>query len=338
MKTAAKLLGTAALGALAWGTLVERQLYAVRSHSIPVLPPGATPVRVLHLSDMHLAPWQNRKMRWVRSLEELAPDLIVSTGDSLGHLEALPMLRHTLERFAGVPGVFVFGSNDYYGPILKNPFKYLLEPSRKSTRERDMNTAALRRYFTDELGWLDINNSAAELTVRDNRFEFLGLNDPHINFDDEAAMLNARDALHSSTQKRSRATAKTKPVATVAASAAPAAAAAAADAAPAATDASTVLGVVHAPYQSVLNALLDQGSEVIFSGHTHGGQVCVPGFGALTTNSDLPRHQAKGLSVWFNRQRAAFLNVSAGLGHSIYAPVRFACRPEVSMITLTAVR
>lgn len=309
----ARALGFATLGALVWGTLIERQLFTVRSHSLPVLTPGSAPIRILHISDLHLAPWQTRKMRWVRSLRQLAPDLIVSTGDSMGHLEALPMLRHTMEPFAGVPGVFVFGSNDYYGPMLKNPFKYLLEPSRKSTRERDMDTAALRTYLTGELGWIDLNNSAATLTVRGSQLEFLGLNDPHIHFDDEAALVKARTSLKTAEKRKAKqASANTN------------------------TSTQTTLGVVHAPYQSALNTLLEQGSEVIFSGHTHGGQVCIPGFGALTTNSDLPRHQAKGLSVWFNRQRAAFLNVSAGLGHSIYAPVRFACRPEVSMITLTA--
>ena len=37
-------------------------------------------------------------------------------------------------------------------------------------------------------------------------------------------------------------------------------------------------------------------------------------------------------------EHAAFLNVSAGLGASVYAPIRFACRPEASLITLEAER
>jgi predicted MPP superfamily phosphohydrolase len=94
--------------------------------------------------------------------------------------------------------------------------------------------------------------------------------------------------------------------------------------------------VVHAPYQEALGELLDDGAELILAGHTHGGQVRVPGVGALTANCDLPTAQARGLSVWYDAHRAAFLNVSAGLGNSIYAPVRFACRPEASLITLEA--
>jgi predicted MPP superfamily phosphohydrolase len=73
---------------------------------------------------------------------------------------------------------------------------------------------------------------------------------------------------------------------------------------------------------------------MIFAGHTHGGQVCVPGFGALTTNCDLPTKYAKGFSRWNFGGHEVLLSVVAGLGHSIFAPVRFACRPEVRLITL----
>jgi len=94
------------------------------------------------------------------------------------------------------------------------------------------------------------------------------------------------------------------------------------------------IGVAHAPYQRVLNDFVDHGARAIFAGHTHGGQVCVPGYGALVTNCDIPRKQVKGLSRWRHGKRSSYLHVSAGLGTSIYAPVRFACRPEASLITL----
>src|SRR3546814_14306411 len=60
----------------------------------------------------------------------------------------------------------------------------------------------------------------------------------------------------------------------------------------------------------------------------------VPGIGALVANCDIPLDQARGLSEWTHDGRTVPLNVSAGLGHSIYAPVRFACRPEVTLLTL----
>ncbi len=97
------------------------------------------------------------------------------------------------------------------------------------------------------------------------------------------------------------------------------------------------IGVSHAPYRRVLDSFTGLGADMIFAGHTHGGQVRMPGFGALVANCDIPLDQARGLSTWRKEGRSVPLNVSAGVGHSIYAPVRFACRPEVSLITLTAV-
>jgi predicted MPP superfamily phosphohydrolase len=86
----------------------------------------------------------------------------------------------------------------------------------------------------------------------------------------------------------------------------------------------------------VLDAFTDAGADAIFAGHTHGGQVRLPGYGALVANCDIPLKQARGLSTWTKRGRTVPLNVSAGLGHSIYAPVRFACRPEATLLTLVA--
>ncbi|GAA3599874.1 metallophosphoesterase [Klugiella xanthotipulae] len=300
LATAARGVVAAGVAAAVWGTLIERQLFTLRHVTMPVLPAGQGPLRMLQLSDLHLAPWQSRKQRWVRSLAALAPDLVINSGDNAGHEQALFALRHALEPFAGIPGVFVHGSNDYYGPMLKNPLRYLREPSQKSTRTPNLDNEALTHFFMDDLGWLNLNNSAARLTVADSILECVGLNDPHIGYD-RADQMAAQLA-------EVRAEPAAGPV--------------------------TTLGLVHAPYRSALNTLVDAGATALIAGHTHGGQVCIPGYGALTTNCDLPRDQAKGLSTWQHNRRAAFLNVSAGLGHSIYAPVRFACRPEATLITL----
>lgn len=90
------------------------------------------------------------------------------------------------------------------------------------------------------------------------------------------------------------------------------------------------IGVVHAPYRSALELLDAAGYDLLLSGHTHGGQVRLPGVGALTVNCDLPRRQGRGLSRFNNR----WLHVSAGVGHDPSAPYRFACRPEVTVLTL----
>jgi predicted MPP superfamily phosphohydrolase len=90
------------------------------------------------------------------------------------------------------------------------------------------------------------------------------------------------------------------------------------------------LGVVHSPYRRALDAFERNGYGLLLAGHTHGGQVRLPGVGALVTNCDLPRDQVRGLSRW----GSSWLHVSAGLGTSKYAPFRFACRPEASILTV----
>jgi predicted MPP superfamily phosphohydrolase len=90
------------------------------------------------------------------------------------------------------------------------------------------------------------------------------------------------------------------------------------------------LGVAHAPYRRVLDPMAADGADLVLAGHTHGGQMCLPGFGALVTNCDLPRSQAKGLSQW----RGSHLHVSPGLGTNPFTPIRMACRPEATLLTL----
>lgn len=306
-------VGAAGAAALAYGSLVERKRYTLRTAEIPVLPTDAEPIRVLHLSDLHMAPWQRDKQAWVRALAELEPDLIVDTGDNLGHRDGLEGIRAAFAPFRGVPGVFVNGSNDYFGPSVKNPLAYFGGPSKHRRTAERLDIDALHDYFA-ELGWTDLDNAAAALDVNGTRLEFFGVDDPHRGFDRLDLITAAIDELRADDPLGDETWPDT---------------ANASDARPTLT-----IGVTHAPYQRVLNSFVNHGAQLILAGHTHGGQVCVPGFGALVTNCDVPREQVKGLSTWRHGLRAAYLNVSAGLGTSIYAPVRFACPPEASLLTL----
>ncbi len=96
------------------------------------------------------------------------------------------------------------------------------------------------------------------------------------------------------------------------------------------------LGVVHAPYRRALDALAADEAHLVLAGHTHGGQVCVPFVGALVTNCDLPTRYAKGLHRWTGADSSEpWLHVSAGVGTSPYARIRFACPPEATLLTLS---
>jgi len=303
--TAARsLLRTAAAGLVAGAGVTayaawEARAYTLRSVTMPVLPSGAAPLRVLHLSDLHLTPGQSRKREWIRSLADLEPDLVVNTGDNLAHLEALPVVLESFGPLLDVPGVFVLGSNDYYAPTLRNPLKYLLPDD----GTRNTHTAKLPwREMCDAFsarGWTDLTNRRPTTRVGDLTVAWAGVDDPHLEYDDLVAV-----------------------------------------AGPADPDADVRVAIAHAPYLRVLDQFARDGYDAIFAGHTHGGQVCVPWHGALVTNCDLEPARVRGL----HRHPAdslpgdpgsSWLHVSAGLGTSPYAPIRVACRPEATLLTLT---
>jgi uncharacterized protein len=292
-------VGAASATAALWGIGIERYLFTVRQHELEILPPGSPALRVLHLSDAHMAPWQHRKQNWIAALaDRWSPDLVINTGDNMGHAAGLRGLRTAFDPLRGIPGAFVHGSNDHAAPSPRNPLKYFTGPSKVTHAEEPLDTNALDGYLTGELGWIDLNNAAGSLLVGGRRIDAFGVSDAHRGWDDLDVLPTALAAVRATGEP------------------------------------DLTLGVTHAPYRRVLDDFIDLGADAIFAGHTHGGQVRVPGFGALVANCDIPLRQARGLSEWTHDDRTAPLNVSAGLGHSIYAPVRFACRPEVSVITL----
>jgi predicted MPP superfamily phosphohydrolase len=297
-----RALGLAALGGaggLAYAAGVEVRWFALRTAEVPVLPAGHAPLKVLHLSDLHLTPHQRRKREWVRGLAALEPDLVIGTGDFLAHHTSVSLLVDAFDGLLDAPGVFVFGSNDYFSPTVRNPVRYLLpDDGKRHTETQPLPWRDLRDGF-EKRGWVDLSNRRATLEVGGTTIAFAGVDDPHLKYDDLAAV-----------------------------------------AGPADPTADLRVGVAHAPYLRVLDQFAADGYDAIFAGHTHGGQLCLPGKGALVTNCDLDAERAKGL----HRHPAhsspstpgsSWLHVSAGLGTSPFAPVRFCCRPEATLLTLT---
>lgn len=282
---AGALVGAAALG---YAGGYEVRNFQLRRVTVPVMKEGATPLTVLHISDLHMTPRQHGKVRFLQELAQLQPDLVVSTGDHLAHPEAVDTVLSALRPLRDTPAVFVLGSNDYYSPQLKNPARYLTPDSRGATHGPELPWRDLVSEF-QEWGWLDLDNATGSLDVAGRRVAFVGVDDAHLDRDDYESVAGTWDEA-----------------------------------------AALVVGVSHAPYIRVLDAMADDGVPLIMAGHTHGGQLCIPGYGALVTNCDLDTDRVKGLST----HRDAWLHVSAGLGTSPYAPVRFACAPEATLLTL----
>lgn len=296
-----RLLGlgvVAGVAGLGYAAGIEVRSFTVRRVDVPVLPPGSRPIRVLHLSDLHLTPHQAHKLAWLESLARLHPDLVVNTGDNLAHPDSVQPLVDALGSLRSIPGVFVFGSNDYFAPTMRNPVRYLMpDDGRRNTRTPQLPWKDLRAEFV-ESGWRDLTNTSERLTVAGSTLAFAGVDDPHLGYDDLAAV-----------------------------------------AGPAPRDADLRIGVTHAPYRRVLDQFAGDGYELILAGHTHGGQLCLPFKGALVTNCDLDTGRAKGLHRHPKHSRrgdpgSSWLHVSAGAGTSPYAPVRFCCRPEATLLTL----
>lgn len=99
---------------------------------------------------------------------------------------------------------------------------------------------------------------------------------------------------------------------------------------PADPTAAVRIAVTHSPEPSLLDRFAADGYDLAVAGHTHGGQVRIPFGPAVVTNCGLDVWRARGLSDW----NGMALNVSAGLGTGPFAPIRIACRPEVSLLTL----
>lgn len=297
---ASAALGAAAIAGAGLGyALWEARQFRLRRVTTAVLPDGQPPMRVLHLSDLHLVPGQEAKRQWVRSLAEVRPDSVVVTGDFLSHADAIPLVVDAMRAFDGIPGMFVLGSNDYFAPKPLNPAKYLRGPSGLQPDRPMLPWPELVEGLVG-LGWSDLGNRSTVIEIAGRSVAVKGVDDPHIGRDDYASIEGAFP------------------------------------------DADLALGVAHAPYLRVLDAMTADGAELVLAGHTHGGQLRVPGVGALVTNCDLDRSRARGLSshhvvdAMTGAARRTALHVSAGLGTSPYAPVRFACPPEATLLTLTA--
>lgn len=286
-------LGLGGLGAATLvGALAEAQAFVVRHHQVPVLTPGSEPIRVLHLSDLHLLPGQHRKLRFVAGLIDERPDVVVSTGDNVASAEALPELLAAYGALLDLPGVFVFGSNDYWSPRLTNPLAYVFQGLQGGRQPAALPWQRTQQAFLAR-GWHDLSNHTALLDVAGRTIEFRGTDDAHIGKDDYQQVCGPPD-----------------PRADVA------------------------IGVTHAPYLRILDAMSDDGVPLVLAGHTHGGQVCLPVNRALVTNCDLEPARASGLHSHHSNNADAWLHVSAGLGSSPYAPYRLFCRPEACILTL----
>ena len=256
--------------------------YKVRTATLPLLPKGSKAIKVLHFSDLHLTPKRNREIADIKSFIDLRPDLVISTGDFLAHKDAVEPAINALGDLLDLPGLFVFGSNDYYAPSFKNPFSYLRKDNVERKLGEKLPWQRLQKQLT-KAGWKDLNHTKVKLKVNGVVIEARGTDDAHLELDDYRKVEG----------KVSK-------------------------------SADIAIGVTHAPYERVLAAMSQDKLDLIFAGHTHGGQIRLPWFGgskALTTNCDLENWRALGVT---KVNDGPWLNVSSSIEMSPIAPIKLA--------------
>jgi len=285
-------------GLLAAAAVAATRDFRLRQRTVAALPEAAAPpLRILHLSDLHLRPGHRALPRWLAGLAAVRPDLVVITGDVIGHPDAVGPARAALAPFLRTPGIVVGGSHDYFPPDWHNPIRYLTEgPSRRVHEGPEMPWRDLRSALIDA-GWHWPINDWVDTAVAGRRVVAYGTDDAHIDREDLSGL--------------------TRPPA-------------------GAQDPGVLrLGVTHAPYVRVLTGLAEAGCHLTLAGHTHGGQVCWPSGAAIVANCDVPLPMARGLTDYpAPGGQRMWLHVSAGLGTSPYTPFRLFCPPEATLLTL----
>lgn len=89
-----------------YGFLVEPNRLQVTHHTlrVPDLPDHLDGYTIAHVTDAHLGPWRMVHDAVFRSLEDLQPDLVVSTGDLVERPADIPTFRRFLDRLRGLDG------------------------------------------------------------------------------------------------------------------------------------------------------------------------------------------------------------------------------------------
>lgn len=259
------VLGLAALGAgcIAYGTFVEPYWPEVTRVRIETrkFPPGARPVRIVHISDMHSDPKPRLEERLPQLIAAQKPDLIVFTGDAANSLQGLRVFRKCLSELARLAPTFAvkgnwdiqsFSSIEMFG----------------GTGVRELQGEAVR-----------VEIGTTELWVAGN-----ALWDP-------ARILEA--------------------VAQI-------------------PDGAFALFLHHIP--DLIETAARERVDLYCAGHTHGGQVALPFYGALITLSKYGKRFESGLY----RVDETWLYVNRGIGmEGRHAPrVRFCARPEITVIEI----
>jgi predicted MPP superfamily phosphohydrolase len=316
------------------------------------------PLKILHLSDFHLrTDFKGKKLeKFIKTLALENYDLIFITGDMVEKNVLQDELIITLKALKARYGIYaVFGAHDYYNKkpaeFIKNMFK------KKESYSRENDSSGLKKKL-ELMGIHVLQNES--IILKDikgyDEIDIIGVDDPLVNKMDLKKSLSgvfkdlndikildvsrknlSMDVLNDSKSREkdsiseknglknqqnnylsdTEGIVKTREYRE--------------ELSPSnkkyhelKENNKLKIALVHTPDSYALVNLAINGMDIVFAGHTHGGQVRAPGIGALISGCNLKTRYAAGLFYFKN----FVLQVSKGLGEGRFSRFRIYCDPE----------
>lgn len=296
---------------------------------------------VLHLSDFHLRKDAKgeKLFKFIQSLKSItpAPDFILITGDLVEKNENFPFLFKMLEGLNASYGKFaVFGVHDYFNKTPNEFLKNMIKRKKEYKRPNDvtglvanLNSIGIKVLRNENITFrLDKKTTQIEqiknveiIGVEDSIIKRTDVAKAFVGLDNSAglnnmpkiipAVLSHPDIIgrnknrYEQTFKSCNSSLHTLN-----------------------TDGTIRIVLTHTPDMDLLVDLSDKNVDVVLCGHTHGGQVRLPGAGALISGCNIKTKYCSGL-FYFNN---FVLYTTRGLGEGRYSPFRFYCQPEATLI------
>ncbi len=282
---------------------------------------------ILHLSDFHLRQTlKGRKLyRFIQTLADEKYDLIFITGDMLEDMANAGYLAEMLRPLKAVYGKFaVLGVHDHYHKALYEFARNMFKRKRSYNAVNDTDKLA---GILAEAGIEVLDNAAREIALGFEgleKMELIGLDDPVIEeLDIKKAFSGLDPVTEDDMVDDSNFKQYEKDVFMPEADGMHR------------LNRSGVLRLVllHTPDAHVISTLYNKDTDIILSGHTHGGQVRLPAIGALISGCRLRTKYAAGLFYF----KKFILFVSRGLGEGKYSQFRCLCPPEAVRINVYGV-
>jgi len=254
-------------------------------------------LNILHVSDLHLRRGDERLLRAQREIlarVSPAPDIVCATGDMCERFEDVSLVTEVLEVVRPRLGTFaVLGNHEYDAP----------PPAALRMGWGGITWRVFRLIFPRALSRGPADADAIAASLADSGIGVLRNDGTRVHIGEHSLWVAGSDSVWAGRMNLARAMCGRRPD-------------------------EGALALVHEPEAAF--AAVRNGADLVLAGHTHGGQVRLPGVGALYYHRvDHRLHVAAG----FQRVNGIPLHITAGLGQLL--ALRLLCPPEAVLLRCT---